>query len=96
MRDWNQPQVGRPEEMRPELPDWVNEKFEPFDIHGSGLIFLSKATDSRTGDANGFVFMDSACTYGLCGGVLDQAEARRLAEYIINALDPAPTGQSNE
>ncbi len=79
--------LGHPEEMRPELPEWVKDGFEPFDVHGAGLIFLSKSTDYSTGDVKGFSFMDSTCIYGLTPGVIDASEARRMADYIYAVLD---------
>ena len=73
--------------MRPELPEWVKDEFEPFDVHGAGLIFLSKSVSHSAGNVKGFSFMDSTCVYGLTPGVIDASEARRMADYIYSALD---------
>ncbi len=51
-RDYNKPWIGHPEQMRKELPEWVEEQYEPFDIPGTGLFFLSKEAAHHTGGAH--------------------------------------------
>lgn len=86
-RDWSMCQIGRPDELLGELTTEIRDRFEPFSVYGSGLLFVGRTTGHSCGKAtNGVSLAVSFSPYGVTSGVLDYNEAKRLADHIYSVL----------
>jgi hypothetical protein len=93
---WGECRIGKPEHLREHIDDEMRERYEAFDIQGSGLLFVGHKVGSRCGTAFGFSIAPSFGKYGTAGGVIDAAEARRLADHIYTALGLTPLSSAGE
>lgn len=57
-----------------------------FKVNGAGNVVLSEKPNWKCGGEKGFSFDVSWGRHGLIGGVMPKEEARRMAEFILNAL----------
>lgn len=64
----------------------MKRECEEFEVVGAGSIRVGKTSTAICGGRAGFTLDASWGSNGFSGGVLPQAEARRLAEYILSTL----------
>lgn len=64
-----------------------------FHVSGAGFIELSASAGNRCGGADGFSLAASWGSQGLAGGVIDAAEAVRLARHILAICEPTTDGR---
>ena len=62
---------------------------EEFEVQGAGTLRVGRDCDDWCGTAIGFSIGVSWGGHGFAGGVMDQAEAVRLAHYILEKC-PSP------
>ena len=87
MINWNEPVFDADEDTISKLPDYYKDEYAAFPVAGSGLLLFSNKPLSSCGKARGFSVHDSGSKYGLCGGVMDKEDAKRLAYHILNSLE---------
>lgn len=94
---------GNTNAKRKPLAVAVEPVVRQFEVVGAGRVQLSDHAGRRCGQAVGVSFEVSWTKYGMCGGVMDRSEMRKLRDYLNELLDvdhkpnptvdPRPTGE---
>jgi len=72
------------------------EEFRYYDVTGGGKLALSKSADFLCGDKVGFSIGVSWTMHPYIGGVLSRAQAKKLAEYILEQLSKCTDSEETE